>query len=72
MAGENIEGQEGLVARFIDGQGPQFVEAVSTKSKMVNSIGKFLVTHWEKVKDRIHYFVLAAVVQRMSWGGTNF
>ena len=28
-----------------------------TKFKMVNSIGKFLVTHWEKVKDRIHYFV---------------
>ena len=40
LAGENIEGQAGLVARFIDGKGPQFAEAVSTKSKILKDQNK--------------------------------
>ena len=35
VAGENIENQAGLVARYLDGQGPKFAEAVSKKSKIL-------------------------------------
>ena len=41
VAGENIENQAGLVARYLDGQGPKLAEAVSNKSKILKEQKKF-------------------------------
>ena len=41
LAGENIENQAGLVARFLDGQGSEFAEAVSNQSKTLKEQNKF-------------------------------
>ena len=41
LAGDNIESQAGLVAMFLDGQGPEFAEPVSTQSKLLKEQNKF-------------------------------
>ena len=41
LAGENIENQASLVARFLDGQGSKFAKAVSNQSKTLKEQNKF-------------------------------
>ena len=40
LAGDNIKNQAGLVAKFLDGQGPKFAEAVSKQSKTLKEQNK--------------------------------
>ena len=41
VAGENIENQAGLVARYLEWQGPKLAKAVSNKSKILKEQKKF-------------------------------